>query len=111
MVDIVALCNAGSEYKEVAERFGVGLTTIGEIMRGAAWSRVTGIKNARQRRMSDEDVIKCVAMAKDGVPVTTIAASVGMSRACIQKILAGKSRSDVSGIISRKCDPKHKALR
>lgn len=79
----------------ICQDYHIDISTVRDILNGESWSTVTGIKKGKGRKMvlSNSDIIKIKAYAKNGLTHTKIGEKYGVSQSYITNIILGKRRS------------------
>lgn len=107
VLEIVRRCEAGQRCSTVARDFPVATRQVQAIMRGDAWSHVTGITSGpglprgeriHGAKLTEDDVVEIVQRHEAGEPQTSIARDFPVNQSQVSKILRGKSWTHVTGI-------------
>ena len=105
--EIVQRCEAGQCCSTVARDFPVATRQVQAIMRGDAWSHVTGITSGpglprgeeiHTAKLTEDDVVEIVQRYEAGEPQTGIARDFPVNQSQVSKIVRGKSWTHVTGI-------------
>lgn len=109
VLEIVRRCEAGRRCSIVARDFPVATCQVQAIMRGDAWSHVTGIESGpglprgeriHSAKLTEDDVLEIVQRYEAGEPQTSIARDFPVNQSQVSKILRGKSWTHMTGIES-----------
>jgi DNA-binding transcriptional regulator YiaG len=79
-------------YKQIAEKFNISTSSVGEIMRGASWKKVTGGLHRRKKmgKLTPEDVVEIKRLRALRVKQKEVAARFKVTREMIRLIEIGK---------------------
>jgi uncharacterized protein (DUF433 family) len=110
VLEIVRRCEAGERFGRVARDFPVGKGQVARIMRGEAWTHVTGIEGGTGRprrgeeieeaKLTRSDVLEIVRRYNAGETQTSIARDFPVGQSEVSKILRGERWVHVTGIKS-----------
>ena len=108
MLEIVARCESGEPQAAVARDFPVTTGMVGHIMRGIAWSHLTGIEPhkrghakgeaVRSAKLTRSQVLEIVRRCRAGEPPVSVARDFPVNKYQVNVIMRGDAWAHVTGI-------------